>query len=94
MIIIMRGENFVAHLDGLGGTPVAHHSHTKYKYYKKSPSFCKYDLRFSRRRVSEVLAASIIVIRAERDLNPNITFLEQIFKCEPWSSGFFLREVV
>jgi hypothetical protein len=21
----MRGENFVAHLDGLGGTPVAHH---------------------------------------------------------------------
>jgi hypothetical protein len=23
--IIMRGENFVAHLDGLGGTPVAHH---------------------------------------------------------------------
>jgi hypothetical protein len=25
MIIIMRGENFVAHLDGLGGTPVAHH---------------------------------------------------------------------
>jgi hypothetical protein len=22
MIIIMRGENFVAHLDGLGGTPV------------------------------------------------------------------------
>jgi hypothetical protein len=25
IIIIMRGENFVAHLDGLGGTPVAHH---------------------------------------------------------------------
>jgi hypothetical protein len=25
MIIIMRGENFVAHLDSLGGTPVAHH---------------------------------------------------------------------
>jgi hypothetical protein len=25
MIIIMKGENFVAHLDGLGGTPVAHH---------------------------------------------------------------------
>jgi hypothetical protein len=24
MIIIMRGENFVAQLDGLGGTPVAH----------------------------------------------------------------------
>jgi hypothetical protein len=24
IIIIMRGENFVAHLDGLGGTPVAH----------------------------------------------------------------------
>jgi hypothetical protein len=23
--IIMRGENFVAHLDGLCGTPVAHH---------------------------------------------------------------------
>jgi hypothetical protein len=23
--IIMRGEDFVAHLDGLGGTPVAHH---------------------------------------------------------------------
>jgi hypothetical protein len=22
----MRGENFVAHLDGLGGTPVADHS--------------------------------------------------------------------
>jgi hypothetical protein len=22
LIIIMRGENFVAHLDGLGGTPV------------------------------------------------------------------------
>jgi hypothetical protein len=22
---MMRGENFVAHLDGLGGTPVAHH---------------------------------------------------------------------
>jgi hypothetical protein len=27
IIIIMRGENFVAHLDGLGGTPVAHHWH-------------------------------------------------------------------
>jgi hypothetical protein len=25
IIIAMRGENFVAHLDGLGGTPVAHH---------------------------------------------------------------------
>jgi hypothetical protein len=25
IIIIMRGENSVAHLDGLGGTPVAHH---------------------------------------------------------------------
>jgi hypothetical protein len=25
VIIIMRGENFVAHLDGLGGTSVAHH---------------------------------------------------------------------
>jgi hypothetical protein len=25
IIIIMRGENFVAHLDGLGGTSVAHH---------------------------------------------------------------------
>jgi hypothetical protein len=25
IIIIVRGENFVAHLDGLGGTPVAHH---------------------------------------------------------------------
>jgi hypothetical protein len=25
IIIIIRGENFVAHLDGLGGTPVAHH---------------------------------------------------------------------
>jgi hypothetical protein len=25
IIIIMRGENFVAHLDGVGGTPVAHH---------------------------------------------------------------------
>jgi hypothetical protein len=25
IIIIMRGEKFVAHLDGLGGTPVAHH---------------------------------------------------------------------
>jgi hypothetical protein len=25
IIIIMRGENFVAHLDGLGDTPVAHH---------------------------------------------------------------------
>jgi hypothetical protein len=25
IIIIMRGENFVAHLDGLGGTPVARH---------------------------------------------------------------------
>jgi hypothetical protein len=23
--IIMRGENFVAYLDGFGGTPVAHH---------------------------------------------------------------------
>jgi hypothetical protein len=38
IIIIMRGENFVAHLDGLGGTPVcrgtpvAHHcSKTKFK---------------------------------------------------------------
>jgi hypothetical protein len=34
IIIIMRGENFVAHLDGLGGTPmcrgtpVAHHCST------------------------------------------------------------------
>jgi hypothetical protein len=25
IIIIMRGENFVAHLEGVGGTPVAHH---------------------------------------------------------------------
>jgi hypothetical protein len=25
IIIIMRGENFVAHRDGLGGTPVGHH---------------------------------------------------------------------
>jgi hypothetical protein len=25
IMIIMRGEHFVAHLDGLGGTPVAHH---------------------------------------------------------------------
>jgi hypothetical protein len=25
IIIVMRGENFVAHLDGLGGTPVAHY---------------------------------------------------------------------
>jgi hypothetical protein len=25
IIIIMRGETFVAHLDGLDGTPVAHH---------------------------------------------------------------------
>jgi hypothetical protein len=25
IIIIMRGANFVAHLDVLGGTPVAHH---------------------------------------------------------------------
>jgi hypothetical protein len=25
IIIIMTGEKFVAHLDGLGGTPVAHH---------------------------------------------------------------------
>jgi hypothetical protein len=25
IIIIMRGENFVAHLHDLGGTPVAHH---------------------------------------------------------------------
>jgi hypothetical protein len=24
IIIIVRGENLVAHLDGLGGTPVAH----------------------------------------------------------------------
>jgi hypothetical protein len=26
IIIIIRGGNFVAHLDGLCGTPVAHHS--------------------------------------------------------------------
>jgi hypothetical protein len=38
MIIIMRGENFVAHLDGLGGTlvcrgkPVVHHWSMKYLY--------------------------------------------------------------
>jgi hypothetical protein len=25
IIIIMKGENFVAHLDGLGSIPVAHH---------------------------------------------------------------------
>jgi hypothetical protein len=25
IIIAMTGENIVAHLDGLGGTPVAHH---------------------------------------------------------------------
>jgi hypothetical protein len=25
IIIMIRDENFVAHLDGLGGTPVAHH---------------------------------------------------------------------
>jgi hypothetical protein len=25
IIFIMRGENFVAHIDGLGGTPVADH---------------------------------------------------------------------
>jgi hypothetical protein len=25
IIIIMRGENFVVHLDGLGGTTVVHH---------------------------------------------------------------------
>jgi hypothetical protein len=25
IIIIMKGKNFVAHLDGLSGTPVAHH---------------------------------------------------------------------
>jgi hypothetical protein len=25
IIIIFRGQNFVVHLDGLGGTPVAHH---------------------------------------------------------------------
>jgi hypothetical protein len=36
IMIIMRGENFVAHLDGLGGkpmcrrTPVAHHWATPY----------------------------------------------------------------
>jgi hypothetical protein len=29
IIIIMRGENLVAHLDGLGGTPVAHHWSTR-----------------------------------------------------------------
>jgi hypothetical protein len=28
MIIIMRAENFVAHLDGLGSTPAAHHCST------------------------------------------------------------------
>jgi hypothetical protein len=25
IVIIMRGENFVAHLDGFSGAPVAHH---------------------------------------------------------------------
>jgi hypothetical protein len=25
IIIVIRGENFVAHLDGLSGTPVVHH---------------------------------------------------------------------
>jgi hypothetical protein len=29
-IIIMRGENFVADLYGLGGTPVAHHCLRRY----------------------------------------------------------------
>jgi hypothetical protein len=38
IIIIMRGENIVAHLDGLGstpvyrGTPVAHHWNIQYTY--------------------------------------------------------------
>jgi hypothetical protein len=31
IIIIMRGEKFVAHLDGLGGTPVAHHCTKAYQ---------------------------------------------------------------
>jgi hypothetical protein len=30
-VIIMRGENFVAHPDGLGGTPVAHHCYSNTK---------------------------------------------------------------
>jgi hypothetical protein len=32
IFIIMRGEKFVAHLDGFGGTPVAHHCVTHQSY--------------------------------------------------------------
>jgi hypothetical protein len=42
IIIIMRGENFVAHLDGLGGTPlcrgtsVAHHWYKSWQMVKRN----------------------------------------------------------
>jgi hypothetical protein len=41
IIIIMRSENFVAHLDGLGSTPVARHW-TRLISFGKGPSFSEY----------------------------------------------------
>jgi hypothetical protein len=50
IIIIMRGENFVAHLDGLGGTlvcrgiPAAHHCFRAYKYTRDDQKYPEQNL--------------------------------------------------
>jgi hypothetical protein len=38
IIIIIRGENFVAHLDGLGGTPVCRGTPVAHHWYRPFPS--------------------------------------------------------
>jgi hypothetical protein len=38
IIIIMRGENFVAHLDGLGGTPVCRGTPVAHHWCRPLPS--------------------------------------------------------
>jgi hypothetical protein len=47
MIIIMRGENFVAHLDGLDGTPVAQHWHRIFPFVRQYVNLLMLDLVLS-----------------------------------------------
>jgi hypothetical protein len=41
IIIIMRGDNFVAHLDGLGGTAVCHGTPVAHHCFKESDAINK-----------------------------------------------------
>jgi hypothetical protein len=59
IIIIMRGENFVAHLDGLGGIPVARHCTRRLKNISLLISLSVAELRWKVASIFYAVVANI-----------------------------------